>query len=497
MTVGPENNVCQNCNTSYTQEHKFCNICGTKIPVPQDWQESAVSDDDIPIQDTRECPFCGGQIKNRAIKCRHCKTLLYEDEVSNYSQSTVVNRKVRMNNNIEKPLDLTLPVIVVACFILVMVSLGLWWHSHNENVPPSNIDIDNSGREVIKIGAAIQQSCEDLNDLSIYVDHAAIGQLIDRNGTAKSAPPNSAYVQIYYTAHNDGKRTINVYTKQYFSHIATDDGTKFSPDSDTAYMASSEGIGDSELQPGMQKDLAIAFLVPLEQLKKHPTLLMFNNLSDMVRRIPSRKIPLWSGSTDKNLAPIVNQAYMPTPSVQNNDDSDSSSAQATDNVEESKQIAKLMPTPMARPMPGIMDHTAASPVSISNTESMPPVAPPRSKPFNNNGSVENIVSPNVENIDYGPYMSDLQRQIKRVWFPPRQRGSKVTTVKFKIHGNGTVTDLLIQESSNNAQTDQAALEAIQEAAPFKPLPGGADDPKDILFSFNCNDVVNDSRFPHF
>ncbi len=89
-------------------------------------------------------------------------------------------------------------------------------------------------------------------------------------------------------------------------------------------------------------------------------------------------------------------------------------------------------------------------------------------------------------IDFGPYMADLQRRIKRAWFPPKGNESKRVVVVFKIHRGGELSNLRLDRSSGVAIADQAALKAVENAAPFRPLPQGAADDVDIQFTFDYN-----------
>lgn len=91
-----------------------------------------------------------------------------------------------------------------------------------------------------------------------------------------------------------------------------------------------------------------------------------------------------------------------------------------------------------------------------------------------------------KDVDFGPYMADLQRRIKRAWFPPKGNESKRVKVVFKVHRNGTMSHLRLMGSSGLAIADQAALKAVQNAAPFRPLPAGAPNDVDIQFTFDYN-----------
>ena len=89
-------------------------------------------------------------------------------------------------------------------------------------------------------------------------------------------------------------------------------------------------------------------------------------------------------------------------------------------------------------------------------------------------------------IDFGPYMNELQRRIKRAWKPPRGNESKRVIVTFKISTLGELSDLAIKVGSGADVADQAALLAVQAAAPFSRLPQGAPPKVDIEFTFDYN-----------
>ena len=89
-------------------------------------------------------------------------------------------------------------------------------------------------------------------------------------------------------------------------------------------------------------------------------------------------------------------------------------------------------------------------------------------------------------VDFGPYMADLQRRIKRAWFPPKGNESKRVVVVFKVHSNGRMSNLRLDKSSDVKIADQAALKAVENAAPFRPLPAGSPPDVDIQFTFDYN-----------
>jgi TonB family protein len=89
-------------------------------------------------------------------------------------------------------------------------------------------------------------------------------------------------------------------------------------------------------------------------------------------------------------------------------------------------------------------------------------------------------------VEFGPYIVEVDRSINHGWTPPAGNESKRVVVQFKIHRGGELSNLRFDHSSGLAIADQAALKAIENAAPFKPLPKGAPDTIDIQFVFDKN-----------
>jgi len=91
--------------------------------------------------------------------------------------------------------------------------------------------------------------------------------------------------------------------------------------------------------------------------------------------------------------------------------------------------------------------------------------------------------------DFRPYLADLQRRVKRAWFPPKARESERTVVFFKIHKGGELSNLRLERTSGRVIADQAALKAVENASPFRPLPTSAPDAVGVQFVFTY-DVLN-------
>lgn len=88
------------------------------------------------------------------------------------------------------------------------------------------------------------------------------------------------------------------------------------------------------------------------------------------------------------------------------------------------------------------------------------------------------------------YSPDLTRRIKRAWFPPKLYESKRVALIFKIDKDGNLSNLRVDRSSGVSSADQAALKAVENAAPFRPLHNQLIDPLDVYAVF---DRVPDSE----
>jgi TonB family protein len=89
-------------------------------------------------------------------------------------------------------------------------------------------------------------------------------------------------------------------------------------------------------------------------------------------------------------------------------------------------------------------------------------------------------------VDYVPYLHDVERRVRRAWFPPKSNESKEVDLIFKIHQRGEMTDLHVEHPSNLTMQDNAALSAVRNAAPFRPLPKGSKEVIEVEFKLDYN-----------
>ena len=116
----------------------------------------------------------------------------------------------------------------------------------------------------------------------------------------------------------------------------------------------------------------------------------------------------------------------------------------------------------------------------------PKVHKPESLPQRTLASAEILSSASSNSFDdWAPYLAFLRRRILHSWFPPKGNEEKIVVVNFKINKNGELSHLRLGSSSGAAIADQAALKAVDNAAPFPKLPDGAGASADVQFTFNA------------
>ncbi|HEY9886613.1 MAG TPA: TonB C-terminal domain-containing protein, partial [Vampirovibrionales bacterium] len=91
-------------------------------------------------------------------------------------------------------------------------------------------------------------------------------------------------------------------------------------------------------------------------------------------------------------------------------------------------------------------------------------------------------------VNYGPYMADIERRIRQAWRSiDRVEDNKVIIV-FKVARNGSlITNSLRTVRATSAEAEASARQAIFNASPgFRPLPPGSPESIPIEFTFTNN-----------
>jgi TonB family protein len=80
------------------------------------------------------------------------------------------------------------------------------------------------------------------------------------------------------------------------------------------------------------------------------------------------------------------------------------------------------------------------------------------------------VAPVNQEFAYNYYFAQIQSRIEESWTRSPVGSDAHAVIFFTIHSDGSISDLRVRESSGFDTFDLAALRAVQNAAPFAPLP---------------------------
>lgn len=93
----------------------------------------------------------------------------------------------------------------------------------------------------------------------------------------------------------------------------------------------------------------------------------------------------------------------------------------------------------------------------------------------------------ISDYDMNPYIKYVQKRIQMTWDPPKGNEDKTAVISFKIGRDGRLLSRSIFKSSGIPNFDKQAINAIELASPFKPLPVGyKNQVADINFHFDYN-----------
>jgi TonB family protein len=129
-------------------------------------------------------------------------------------------------------------------------------------------------------------------------------------------------------------------------------------------------------------------------------------------------------------------------------------------------------------------HIGGAPGKSGNSDTSTPANPTKD---GRDGAPSTATKENTSDVDFSLYMANLQRLIKKHWFPPKDSASRTLRVTFKISREGRMSNLQLSRGTGIGIADTAGLDAVEAAAPFfKPLPAGAPEAVDIEFTFDYN-----------
>jgi TonB family protein len=152
-----------------------------------------------------------------------------------------------------------------------------------------------------------------------------------------------------------------------------------------------------------------------------------------------------------------------------------------DDTKKKKKDEPKPPVPASRPDTGERPQTGRSP-SGSSEEGPSGTAPgetgdqlgrrggPRGNPLGTTAFGSELGGVDNPDFTYGYYLDRLLSLIDAQWVRPSMGTGIKTVIFFRINRDGSMADLRVEQSSGYNSFDLAALRAVQNAAPFPPLP---------------------------
>jgi TonB family protein len=155
-------------------------------------------------------------------------------------------------------------------------------------------------------------------------------------------------------------------------------------------------------------------------------------------------------------------------------------------IKPEKKVEQPKLTPVAFAVPS--DKPVADPVVQSSEPAPAPTPPPQTGATGSatGSSAQEAGGGDSDEVDFSSYVGEMQKRIKKNWYPPRGAESLTVTLKFKVLKDGSLGSVRLVRSTGISAADDAAKAAITNSAPFPPLPKGAGDDIDIKFTFDYN-----------
>jgi TonB family protein len=142
--------------------------------------------------------------------------------------------------------------------------------------------------------------------------------------------------------------------------------------------------------------------------------------------------------------------------------------------------------------PVIASKATVNPLSQAApvTTIMPPTTPDETATNPQAGPTPQDGVDVVQDIDFGPFMADLEKRIKHNWVPPRGAESRKVRLMLYLQRDGQLLKIETLISSGDQNADQAAVAAAEASAPFMAFPAQIkEDVLPVEFTFDYN-VLN-------
>lgn len=90
-------------------------------------------------------------------------------------------------------------------------------------------------------------------------------------------------------------------------------------------------------------------------------------------------------------------------------------------------------------------------------------------------SQEIVVSPRSDTTFVADVSQDLNAQLSRIRFDPREEANGIAKVRFQVGEDGRAANIEMYQRSGHTQVDRAAQRAVRGLSSLSPLPFGSED----------------------
>jgi len=127
------------------------------------------------------------------------------------------------------------------------------------------------------------------------------------------------------------------------------------------------------------------------------------------------------------------------------------------------------------PRPSLLRGWRETPAPDEQPAPAAPTEPPAGAPAAGPPGQTGVVT-DLPNFPYPWYVTQLRQSLWNQWSGRMPKDQGECVVVFTLLPNGSFVDLRTEESSGDAAFDLCALSAVQDGAPYPPLPPGFKDP---------------------
>ncbi len=161
-----------------------------------------------------------------------------------------------------------------------------------------------------------------------------------------------------------------------------------------------------------------------------------------------------------------------------------------------------LPMPHVKPLQSALGSGRSSTSSRSNSYTTPSSGADNGNETASDGNSnrgttfdKNTTRKVITSYDISPYVNELKRNIQWNWKAPKSDSNNDVELFLRIARDGKIIILNVKKTSESAEIDNAALNAVRKASPLNPLPAKfSKNYLDLVFVFDSSSHSLRSRY---